>query len=178
MKNTERPQDGVVMKAVKVSRVWTIPVVLALGLVPLQASVASAQGELRVGTWELNLAKSTFNPGPAPRRQTLTFQAAGPQWTALLQGVDASGQPINPDMNNLAITFDGKDHPTANLDYDTTAWKASGANKYEVIRKKAGKVVMTSTNEISNGGKTMTITTKGINANGQSVHNLRVYDKQ
>jgi hypothetical protein len=166
------------MKAVKVSRVWTIAVVLALCLLPTQASVASAQGELRVGTWELNRAKSTFSPGPPPQRQTLTFRAAGPHWTALLQGVDASGKPINPDMNNLAITFDGKDHPTANVDYDTTAWKPSSAHKYEVIRKKAGKIVLTSTNEISNDGKTMTITTKGVNANGQQVHNVRVYDKQ
>ena len=174
----EELREDMVMKAIKVSRVWTLPVVLALGLVPPHASVASAQGELRVGTWELNLAKSTFSPGSPPRRQTLTFRAAGPQWTALLQGIDASGRPINPDMNNLAITFDGKDHATANVDYDTTAWKASGANTYEVIRKKAGKIVLTSMNEISSDGKTMTITTKGVNANGQSVHNVRVYDKQ
>ena len=166
------------MKAIKVSRVWAIPFVLTLGLVPPQASVTSAQGELRVGTWELNLAKSTFSPGPAPQRQTLTFRAAGPQWVALLQGVDASGKPINPDMNNLAITFDGRDHPTATVDYDTTAWKRSSANKYEVLRKRAGKIVLTSTNEISNDGKTMTITTKGVNANGQPVHNVRVYEKR
>jgi hypothetical protein len=166
------------MKAVKVLRVCTIPVVLALGLVPPEASVALAQGEVRVGTWELNLAKSTFSPGPPPRRQTLTFRAAGSQWTALLQGLDASGNPINPDLNNLAITFDGKDHPTANVDYDTTAWKRSRGNQYEVIRKRAGKIVLISTNEISNDGKTMTITTKGVNANGQPVHNVRVYDKQ
>ena len=48
-------------------------------------SVASAQLESRVGTWELNVTKSTFSPGPPPQRQTLTFGAAGPQWTALLQ---------------------------------------------------------------------------------------------
>jgi hypothetical protein len=166
------------MKAVKVLQVCTIPVVLALGLGPPEASVALAQGELRVGTWELNLAKSTFSPGPLPRRQTLTFQAAGPQWTALLQGVDASGNPINPDLNNLAITFDGKDHPTANVDYDTTAWKRSRGNQYEVIRKRAGKIVLISINEISNDGKMMTITTKGVSANGQPVHNVRVYDKR
>jgi hypothetical protein len=176
--SSDGPEDGIVMKAVKVSRVWTLPVVLALGLVPLHASVASAQGELRVGTWELNLAKSTFSPGPPPRRQTLTFRAAGPQWVALLQGVDASGTPINPDMNNLAITFDGKDHPTANLDYDTTAWKRSSPNKYEVIRKRAGKIVLTSINILSNDGKTMTITTTGHNAAGQAINNVRVYDKQ
>ena len=93
------------------------------------ASVASAQDEPRVGTWELNLAKSTFSPGPPPKRQTLTFQAAGPHWTALLQGIDASGKPINPDLNNLAINFDGKDHPTANVDYDTTAWKRISATQ-------------------------------------------------
>ena len=166
------------MKTLKVSRAWTVPVMLALGLVSAQTSVTSAQGELRVGTWELNLSKSTFSPGPAPRTQTLTFRAAGPQWTALVQGVDASGKPINPDMNNLAITFDEKDHPTANADYDTTAWKRSGASSYQVIRKKAGKIVLTSINEISTDGKTMTITTKGVNANGQPVHNVRVYDKR
>ncbi len=156
------------MKAVKVSFFLVVTV----------AAVAAAQIEARVGTWELNLAQSTFSPGPPPRKQTLTFQAAGPQWVALLQGIDASGKPINPDMNNLAISFDGKDHPTANMDYDTTAWKRISASTYEVIRKRAGKIVLTSTNVISKDGKTMTITTKGVNADGQSISNVRVYDKQ
>jgi hypothetical protein len=166
------------MKTVKVSPVWTILVLLALGGAYSQPSVALAQSEPRIGTWELNLAESTFSPGPPPRKQTLTFRAAGPQFTALLQGVDASGRPINPDMNNLAIIFDGRDHPTANADYDTTAWKRSSANKYVVIRKRAGKIVLTSTNEISNDGKTMTITTKGVTASGQQIHNVRVYHKE
>jgi len=163
------------MNALPLSR-RTITVVLALCLLP---NHTSAQGELRVGTWELNVAKSTFSPGLPPQKQTLKFfRAEGHQWAALLQGVDASGRPINPDMNNLAISFDGKDHPTATADYDTTAWKRVTTNKYEVIRKRAGKIVMTSTNELSNDGRTMTITTKGINATGQTVHNVRVYEKQ
>ncbi len=167
------------MKAVKVSfDMLTIPLVGALCLVAAVVSVVCAQDEPRVGTWELNLAKSTFSPGPSPKRQTLTFHAAGPQWVALLQGTDASGKPINPDMNNLAINFDGKDHPTANENYDTTAWKRINANIYEAIRKRAGKVVLTSTNVVSKDGKTMTITTKGVNADGQSINNVRVYDKQ
>jgi hypothetical protein len=53
-------------------------------------AVALGQTDPRVGTWVLNLAKSTFSPGPAPQKQILTFQAAGPHWTALLQGLDAS----------------------------------------------------------------------------------------
>ena len=121
------------MNAIKVSLVvWAIPVVWALCLVAARASIASAQNEPYVGTWELNLAKSTFSPGPPPKSQTLTFRAAGPHWTALLQGIDASGRPINPDMSNLAISFDGKDH----------------------------------------------ITTKGVNAEGQPLNNVSVYDKR
>ena len=170
--------DGTVLKAANVSTAMRLLVFVLAGLTLAPASAALAQGEVRVGTWELNLAKSTFSPGPAPMRQTLTFRSAGPHWTALLQGIDASGKPINVDMNNLAITFDGKDHPTATVDYDTTAWKRLGGNNYEVIRKRAGKIVLTSTNEISRDGKTMTITTKGVNANGQPVHNVRVYDRQ
>ena len=166
------------MRGVKVSLdTWAIPVVLILFFVAA-GSVVAAQDEPRVGTWELNVAKSTFSPGPPPKRETLTFQAAGPNWMALLQGLDASGKPINPDMNNLAINFDGKDHPTATLDYDTTAWKRIDANGYEAIRKKAGKIVLTQTNVVSKDGQTMTITTKGVNADGQSINNVRVFDKR
>ena len=160
---------------------FTVPTTrLALAFCMLAAftSVAAAQGEDRIGTWELNLARSTFSPGPAPQRQTMTFHAAGPQWTALLQGIDASGKPINPDVNNLAINFDGRDHSTPTIDYETTAWKRVNAKKYLVIRKKAGKVVLTSTNVVSPDGRTMTITTTGHNAAGQAVNNVRVYEKQ
>ena len=95
-----------------------------------------------------------------------------------MQGIAPSGNPVIPDMNNLMITFDGRDHPTPTADYETTAWKRIDANKYEGIRKKAGKVVLTVTNVLSNEGKTMTITTIGHSANGQTVSNVTVYDKQ
>jgi hypothetical protein len=166
------------MKTATLSFDKAVLLVLTFCIAGVVGATPSAQDEPRVGTWELNLAKSTFSPGPAPRQQTLTFRAAGPQWLALLQGTDASGRPINPDMNNLAITFDGRDHPTKTENYDTTAWKRINATTYEVIRKKAGKIVLTSVNVISADGRTMTITTKGVNADGQSVHNVRVYDKR
>jgi hypothetical protein len=151
---------------------------LSLTLTMALGSLALAQGKTRIGTWELNLEKSTFSPGPAPRQQTLTFQEKGPQWMALIQGTDSSGKPINLDANNLMITFDGRDHPTPTSDYETTAWKAVDDYKYLVTRKRAGKVVMTSTNILSADGKTMTITTIGQNATGQPIHNVRVYDKR
>ncbi len=166
------------MNAVNAWFARTVRIVLAMFLFAAPASVVSAQDNPHVGTWELNLAKSTFNPGPAPRRQTLTYKAEGRGLTALLQGEDAAGKPINPDASNVAITFDGKDHPTPRPNFESSAWTRVSANKYEVVRKKAGKVVQSSTNVVSSDGKTMTITTKGVDEDGRQVDNVRVFDKR
>ena len=167
------------MKSIRLSAyTWLTRIALSLCVVPALAPAALAQNESRVGTWELNLEKSAFSPGPAPRRQTLTFREDGRQWTALVQGLDASGQPIALDADNLMINFDGRDHPTPAPDYETTAWTRVDDHKYLVTRKKMGKVVLTSTNILSADGKTMTITTIGQNAAGQPVHNVRVYDRR
>ena len=149
---------------------------LAAGVRPILT--VSAQEQPHVGTWDLNLAKSTFNPGPPPLRQALTFQAAGPHWTAFVQGIDAAGHPIKSELANLVISFDGRDHPTPNEDYETSAWKRIDSHKYQVVRKRAGKPVLTIVNEVSTDGQTMTITTTGTNAAGQPVHIVAVYDKR
>jgi hypothetical protein len=170
------------MNAVNARLARAVSIVLAICLLAALTSAVSAQDDPRVGTWELNLAKSTFNPGPPPRRQTLWYKAEGRGLTALLQGLDAAGKPINPDASNFAINFDGRDHPTPlatpQANYDSSAWTRISANKYVVNRKKAGKVVLTSTNVVSDDGKTMTITTKGVGEDGQPINNVRVYDKR
>jgi len=166
------------MSAVNVRFMWRVPSMMAMCLLPAMTPVASAQGDAHVGTWELNLEKSTFNPGPPPQKQFLWYKAEGKGLTALLQGIDAAGKPIDLDPSNLAINFDGQDHPTARANYDSSAWTRISANKYVVNRKKAGKVVLTSTNVVSDDGKTMTITTKGVGEDGRPINNVRVYDKR
>jgi len=47
----------------------------------------------------------------------------------------------------------------------------------QTINKKGGKVTTTQTSEVSADGKTRTVTTSGITANGQKVNNVAVYDK-
>ena len=166
------------MNAVKRTLEGTVPVLLAMCLLAVQKPVAFAQGDPHVGSWELNLSKSTFNPGPPPKRQTLYYKENGKELMALFQGVDGAGLPINPDASNLTIYFDGKDHPTPRAGYDASAWTRISPNKYVVNRKKAGKVVLTSSNEVSNDGRTLTITTTGVDENGRSITNVSVYDKQ
>ena len=166
------------MNAVTVGLARAVPILLTIGLIAALTSMASAQEDRHVGAWELNVAKSTFNPGPPPKRQTLWYKAEGRGLTALFQGVDAAGLPVNPDASNLVISFDGKDHPTPQPNYDSSAWTRRSANEYVVYRKKVGKVVLTSTNVVSNDGQTLTITTTGVDDDGRPIHNVAVYDKQ
>src|SRR3989441_8367952 len=132
------------MKSVKlvvrgVSIVWAV---CAIGVL---ASVVSADTDPRVGTWKLNLAKSKYVPGPTPKSLTLTYEATATGLTALTQGIDDAGKPINPDKNKVTITLDGKDHPTqtTNAVYNTSAWTRIDANTWNVVRKKDGKTTQT-----------------------------------
>lgn len=38
------------------------------------SQVAAADGDMRLGTWKLNLAKSKYAPGPAPKSQTRKWE--------------------------------------------------------------------------------------------------------
>jgi hypothetical protein len=165
-----------VMNVVALAR--AVPILLTVCLTAALTAMPSAQEDRHVGAWELNVAKSTFNPGPPPTRQTLWYKAEARGLTALFQGVDAAGLPVNPDPSNLVITFDGKDHPTPQPNYDSSAWTRRSPTEYVVYRKKGGKVVLTSTNVVSTDGHTLTITTTGVDNAGQPIHNVAVYDKQ
>jgi hypothetical protein len=167
------------MRSVKVV-VRGVSIVLAVCAIGVLASVVSADTDPRVGTWKLNLAKSKYVPGPTPKSLTITYEATATGLTALTQGTDQEGKPINPEKNKVTITLDGKDHPTqtTNAAYNTTAWKRVDANTWNVIRKKDGKTTQTVKNVVSKDGKTLTITTTGVNAEGHTINNKAVYDKQ
>ena len=51
--------------------------VACLALVSVLAGAAFAQSDPQVGVWKLNVAKSTYSPGPGPKSGTTTIEAAG-----------------------------------------------------------------------------------------------------
>jgi hypothetical protein len=129
------------------------------------------------GTWKLNLAKSTFTPGPPPRSSTLTFQADGQRLTATVESMNAQGNPTK--VVHGPYLYDGKSYPiTGAPGYDAASYKIVNDSTDEITRTKAGKVVQTVTELLSEDGKTLTFTIKGVNANGQQVNNIAVYEKQ
>jgi hypothetical protein len=156
-------------------RVLASVVCLALGSVLFAAS-AFAQSDPAVGTWKLNVAKSRYSPGPAPKSNLVTIVAAENGLKITGQGTDADGKPTSL---SYTVTYDGKDKPvTGSPDYDSTSGKKIDANTTELTRKKEGKTVQTATRKISADGKTMTVTSRGKTPSGKTLNNVAVFEKQ
>jgi hypothetical protein len=148
---------------------------LAMSLGALWPQPVAAQDDRFVGTWVLNVARSKYSPGPLPKNQTVVYEAAG-NGIKVTSKSDVGGKPVT---TTYTATYDGKDAAvTGNPDYDTTSVKRIDGNNLELTRKRAGKVVQTVTMVLSNDGKTRTVTTTGVNAQGQKVNNVAVFERK
>src|SRR5512141_3389058 len=86
----------------------------------LSSSIALA-AENWLGTWKVDLAKSKYSPGPAPKSYILKFEATplGIQFTG--DGVNADGKASH---SMFLSKFDGKDVPyEGNPDAETASPK-------------------------------------------------------
>src|SRR5690348_2407338 len=131
---------------------------------------------LVIGRWELNVAKSIFQPGPPPKSMTRVYEASGENVKYTDSTVDADGKVY---VSEWTGGYDGKDYPVADSpEVDAQAVKASDAFRSTFTLKKAGKVVGTGTRVISQDGKVMTIKVKFTDASGQTFNNVRVFEKR
>jgi len=151
---------------------------LFVGIVAfVAASAASAQTtEPVMGTWKLDVAKSTYKPGPAPKSSTLTIEPAGKGLKVAVDAVNADGSPLKWGFTTMR---DGKEEApvTGNPMFDVVTSTRASATAGTNVYKKAGKVVMTTKLAISADGKTMTLTSTGTDPKGQAVHNVAIYTK-
>jgi hypothetical protein len=142
------------------------------------ASVALAQAaNPQVGTWKINLAKSTYSPGPAPKSGTTKIEAAGQGVTLTVDGVDADGTVRH---YTYTANYDGKDAKITgnNANADTVALTRVNPTTVQTINKRAGKTTTTQTSVVAADGKTRTVTTTGTDAQGRKVNNVSLYEKQ
>jgi len=152
--------------------VVVLGVVLGAGLERLSAQASDP----RIGTWKLNVAKSKYSPGPPPKSQTLTVEPSG-------QGEKVTSEVVNADgtstTTQYTANFDGKDYPlTGSAIADMVSLKRIDARTTERTDKKGGTVAQTIKRVVSADGKTMNVTVKGKNAQGQEVSNVVVFEKQ
>jgi hypothetical protein len=150
--------------------------VLVLWSVLAASSAAPVQTAAHLPEWVLNVAKSTYEPGPAPRSQTTTLFMAGQSIKVISKTVDAKGKlsiveyRVAPDGQEVAVTG----APA----YDRVSMKSIDANTTQATRKKGGKVVQTATRVTSADGTTAIFTTVGTDERGRRIHDVAVFERR
>jgi hypothetical protein len=149
---------------------------LTLGVV-LGLAVISAQGtDPRVGSWQLNVAKSKYTPGPAPKSQTLKIEAVGKAEKVTSETVSDTGAKT---VTEYTAEYDGKPHPLkGSAVADMVTLKRVDSHTTERVDTKNGKVMTTYNRSVSKDGKTMTVTIKGTDAQAKPISNVVVFEKQ
>ena len=140
--------------------------------------VAAFGADNSLGTWKLDVAKSKYAPAPMPvKALNVTREASDDGVKVSITGEQADGTPIQA---SYTAKYDGKEvQVTGNAPYDTIAIKQVNPNTLTDERKKTGgSYKATGRTVVSNGGKTMTTTTKGTNADGKEFTQILVFDKQ
>jgi hypothetical protein len=154
--------------------------VLAVGLLVVGSAWVAGAGDPHLGIWKQNFEKSKIDPpptGPRPQSVTRTYEVFEGN------GLKLTIETVSPDGQHSTQTtsthFDQKDYPwTGSAAVDAISEKPIDASTFDFTLKKAGKTVTTGRNTVSKDGKTMTVTTKGTNAQGQPTSAVAIFEKQ
>jgi hypothetical protein len=158
-----------------------IRVAARLGVLLLLVGIAAtwsvrAADDPSNGTWKLNVEKSKFDPGPAPKSSTVTIKIENGTETYSGETTDAAGKST---PMSFTAKLDGSDSPvTGNPLGDTIAIKHPSPSKFEATIKSGGKVTVTVHVVVSADGKTRTLTYSGKTPDGKDAHSVLVYNKQ
>jgi hypothetical protein len=149
----------------------------AVGVLALGVSAAAQAPDPLVGTWKLDVAKSTYKPGPAPKSVTVVIDpTAGKGIKVAIDVVPGDAAPMKVGYTSMR---DGKDSPvTGHPAYDAVAITQTSPTEGTILYKMGGKPVVTAKTSVSKDGRTLTVTYTGTDPKGQAIHNVGVYTKQ
>lgn len=137
---------------------------------------AGSDADPVVGSWKLNLAKSTFGGGPALKSQIRTYSQSARGITLKMKTVSADGKETT---TQATYQLNGNDFPSmGNPDFDSLSGMQIDTNTAEFTLKRAGKPIGKIRRTVSNDGQTLTINFLMANANGVQISELTVFDKQ
>ena len=156
---------------------------IAVVLVSLAALLAASftartQSDPWMGTWKVNLARSTYSPGPVPTvAGTVKMEPMAGGFKTAIDATNPQGQPTHTETVGK---FDGKDNPVtgAPTPNTTAAYKRINGRTFEVQGEVDGKPTITTRVVVSEDGKSLTATQTGKNAQGENVNNVIVAEKQ
>jgi hypothetical protein len=129
-----------------------------------------------LGTWKLNLYRSKYIPGPAPRSQTRIYRQTPAGIFVTIETVDAQGRKLPP--IEFEEQYDGKEHPiTGSTVGDVLALTRVSDYLSEATMKHAGIVTAVTRRIITDDGKTLMLIYRETSTE-HPVDNVIVYDRQ
>ena len=147
-----------------------------IGLAAVSASAVGRDPDPVLGTWVLDLARSSFSPGPPLRSQTRVYTETPDGIAFTLTGTSATGRPMRVEYT---APYDGRDHPLhGSPSSDSVALTAVDRFTVDAVEKKAGRAVFHVTRVISADGNRMTVTSDGTSATGTAIHNVLVFERK
>jgi hypothetical protein len=127
-----------------------------------------------VGTWQLNVAKSRYMPGPGPVSETRTYKRGpnGVEGTILRKFPNGRSDRIE-----YVAEYDREYPVIGTEDYDHILLKRIDERTAEAVLSHAGRVYGTARRVIAPSGNSMTITLRRETASGEVVMNTAVYER-
>jgi hypothetical protein len=151
---------------------FCLGVVVAIGLT--LPAFGQAPNPL-LGTWKLNVAKSTFS-GAIPKSGIATYE---PDAQGVVKDtgetVDAQGQTLKFAFTHI---WDGKPHPVTGISlFNEVTYNRLNANTVNWVRSKDGKAVSMGSLAVADDGKSHMVTNIFVR-DGQLVREVTVWEKQ
>jgi hypothetical protein len=154
---------------------------LAIAVSLVLMSSAAWADDLQLGIWKVNVARSSFKTAPPPKSQTVTIVRGGKDGIKLtVNAINAKGEKSTIEY---AAQYDGKEYPRTETGAGAVAGQTVTLRRVdshiaERVAFLKWKKLTIEKWEISKDGKTRTVTQSGVNAQGQPVDNVLVYEKQ
>jgi hypothetical protein len=159
-----------------IKRIGTSLAVAGLGMTALVTAAIAGKLDALLGDWDLNIAKSKFEPSPPMKKYTMKVIDAGADHLLIKSDwIDADGTAGHVEYSTA---FDGKpialiDYPIADFVTDTMI----NATTWESVWTKNGKIVERERETISPDGKIFHEIDQGRDEQGKKYRNYLVFER-
>lgn len=158
-------------------------------MLPAQQSQSPGADPI-LGTWRLNVAKSTYSPGPPPPATAIQIRHYAPGEGGSINYVLIVTDPQGvPNFQASVFKIDGKQYPvytaatthallTSGKTTDVMrAYRRIDRDSTEYVTYTNGVASPASVRVVAKDGKSFTDTTKGRNPQGREVHNVLIFER-
>ena len=151
---------------------------LACALVLIAFSAVASTADPFVGTYKLNVAKSSTSGGQTPPDMVLTISEEGNNLLIATSGKTATGGQIEADVLVLPKKGGTIKAPEGQKNYDSTVVSRRDPNTIEMLASLKGKERTRVKLALSRDGKTLTRSFTSTNAKGEPVNGTSVLERE